>query len=325
MLATGCSRGEPVYELRGGTMGTSYSIAIVAPPAATDLESLQLAIEGRLADITLRMSTYEPASELSRFNAHGGTEWQTVSQALCDAIHASLQLSRETGGAFDITVGRLVDLWGFGPAGSRNTTPPAAEIEEALQLVGADKIETDCDVPAIKKTAPGVSADLSAYAKGLAVDELAGLLDERQIANYLVEIGGEIRAQGSNSRGNPWRIAVERPATNERGVQRVIDVTNRAVATSGDYRNFYTVDGARYSHTIDPQTGRPVTHQLAAVTVIAEQAARADALATALLVLGPRDGVSFATDKDIAALFLVYRDGEIDEIEAPAFAAVVAH
>ena len=322
LLAVACDRGGTTLELTGATMGTSYAVALSNPPGDTDLATLETEIGARLDSISSRMSTYEPESELSRFNARHSTDWLAVSAELCLAIRDALAISDATMGAFDITVGPLVDLWGFGPSGTRTTRPAEAEIALAMSSVGYEKVETDCNSPALRKLAPQLRIDMSAYAKGLAVDQLAELLDRRDLSDYLVEIGGEVRARGTNSRGQRWRVAIEQPAVNERKVQRVLSVTDKAVATSGDYRNFFIVDGRRYSHTIDPRTGVPVDHELAAVTVVADRTAQADALATALLVLGPEHGHQFAVDNDIAALFLVRSNGDIAALESGAFAAL---
>ena len=325
VLAVACEREAPVYELSGETMGTSYSVALAKPPEDTDFDSLKHKIEAQLATITSRMSTYEPDSELSRFNAEHSTDWQRVSAQLCLAIREAQAVSVATMGAFDITVGPLVDLWGFGPPGSRDTVPSAEEIEHALQSVGYRNLETNCDALAIRKHSPELRIDLSAFAKGLAVDYLSSLLDSEDLRNYVVEIGGEVRARGVNARGQAWRIAVERPNIKERGVQQVLNVSDKSVATSGDYRNYFTVDGKRYSHTIDPRTGAPVDHDLVAVTVVTSTAVWADGLATALLVLGPDEGLQFATDNSIAALFLVHRIDGVEALESPEFRAISQH
>lgn len=310
----------PEYELAGPVMGTTYSIKLVDPPGELDRDELGNSIRHRLEDIEQRFSTYRPSSELSRVNAALTTEWIPVSNELCSVIESAIELSRVTYGAFDITVGPLVLLWGFGPDSDRVSPPVDELIIEARGSVGFDKLDTDCSMPAVRKSLPGVSIDLSAFAKGFAVDEVTSLVSVHGAENFLVEIGGELCTRGHNADRSPWAIAIEKPDATGRSVQSVVNVTDQCLATSGDYRNFFEHDGVRYSHTLDPETGWPVTHDTAAVTVIAESAARADGLATALLVHGVEDGLEFADNDSIAAFFLVRQDDGLAEQSSSAFA-----
>ena len=313
----------PEYELAGNVMGTTFTVKLIEPAISVDRSELGRNISDRLEEIEQRFSTYRPSSELSLVNEAQTTDWIPVSLELCDVVASALAVSRRTNGAFDITVGPLVMLWGFGP-GSERTAPPGDElIAVARSAVGYEKVDTDCSQPAVQKTVSGVQVDLSAFVKGYAVDEVAWLLDERGVENYLVEIGGELRVAGHNSLAEPWAIAVEKPATGSRSVQSVVHISDSGMATSGDYRNFFEYDGIRYSHTIDPATGRPVTHDAAAVTVIGTNSAEADALATALLVMGPDSGLKFARDAGIAASFLLRRDPDFEELVTPEFAALL--
>lgn len=317
-----CDDGRFVeYELSGATMGTSFSVKLVAPPDDVDREKLQQDIRRTLERIEDLMSTYRAESELSAFNANLSTDWFGVSAELCAAIEQALSVCELTGGAFDVTIAPLVNLWGFGPGGTISTPPSGDRVTEALTLVGHSSLETRCATPALRKRHPGIVLDLSGWAKGYAVDELADLLDERTLTNYLVEIGGELRLRGHNAGGEAWSIAIERPVAGARGVQTVVRLTDAAVATSGDYRNFFERDGVRYSHTIDPRTGRPVEHELASVTVIDESAAFADGMATGLLVLGPDAGLELATGGNLAAYFLVRAEDGFEERMTPAFRA----
>ncbi len=322
----GCSdspREWPVQELVGSTMGTTFSIKLVAPPENLDLPALQQDIEEVLDGINRTMSTYLGDSELSRFNASERTDWIDVSQELCQAIEAAQVVSEFTGGAFDVTVGPLVNLWGFGPAESAYEPPGNDTITMTMENIGYKKLHVDCTIPALRKESPGVYVDLSAFAKGHAVDEVAELLDARALPDYLVEIGGEMRMRGTNARGELWAIAVETPDRAGRSVQTVLRLTDSAMATSGDYRNFFEHDGRFYSHTIDPRTGYPVTHNGASVTVVADTAAFADAAATALLVLGPDAGMKLAERESIAAYFLLRLGSEFEESMSSLFTAKV--
>ena len=323
IIAIGCSSEDSLlssYDLRGNTMGTTYNVTLVEPPTDTNLEQLQVSIQGKLEHIENIASTYRANSELSRFNANPSTEWISVNPEFCDMIAAAQDISETTGGAFDITVGPLVNLWGFGPPQSEDELPTDEEVAAAQLKVGNMNLQTNCEQSLLRKTIADVYVDLSGWAKGYAVDEIAALLDANQLTNYLVEIGGELRVSGHNAEQRKFAIAVEKPLQNNKMDYSVVRLSNVAVATSGDYRNFYEHDGQRYSHTIDPRSGRPVTHDLTGVTVITESTAYADAMATALLVLGPEDGHELAEQLDLASYFLVRTDHGIEEITTSQFA-----
>ncbi|MDH3534078.1 MAG: FAD:protein FMN transferase [Gammaproteobacteria bacterium] len=325
-LVTACSESSrqlPVAELSGSAMGTAYSVKIVSPPDGLDVAALQQEVDQQLAGIEQQMSTYIADSELSSFNAHRGMDWFEVSGELCRLVADALSISAASGGAFDITVGPLVNLWGFGPDGSAAEPPDAHLIAVLLDSVGSAALHADCSMPALRKNCPDVYVDLSAIAKGYGVDRLAALLDGRELRNYLVEIGGELRVRGKNAKADAWAVAIEAPLRSGRSVHAIVKVTDAAVATSGDYRNYFEHDGSVYSHTIDPRTGYPVAHTAASVTVVADEAAFADAMATALLVLGPEDGLALAERDGIAAYYLVRQDGAIDARLSSKFAAEV--
>jgi thiamine biosynthesis lipoprotein len=236
-----------------------------------------------------------------------------VPQIVCIAVADALSISELTGGAFDITVGPVVDLWGFGPEGSRSEPPEASMIAAARERVGYGRVAADCKRPALRKDRGDVRIDLSAYAKGFAVDRVAELLDAQGMTDYMVEIGGELRARGRSESGGPWRIAIESPTASGGHVQRIIEPGVAGMATSGDYRNYFEVGERRYSHTIDPRLGAPVSHDLAAVTVVDEKAAFADAMATALLVLGPGEGMRLAERQGLAVYFQQRAGAEVVE------------
>lgn len=286
-------------------MGTSFNIAIVDPAPGLPLDQLASQIRDRLEQIENVASTYRESSDLGRFNLDQSTDWIVVSDDLCRMVFRAAAIGRETGGAFDITIGPLVDLWGFGPGDSSGTPPSDFDVETAREAVGLEKLDIDCDQSRLRKSVATTELDLSGWAKGYAVDQLAELLDAVGQDNYLVEIGGELRVKGRNADDLPFAIAIENPAAAVFEGLTIIRVTNTGIATSGDYRNFFEHQGIRYSHTLDPATGRPVTHTLSAVTVIHPSTAYADALATALLVLGPSAGLEYANSHKLAALFAV--------------------
>lgn len=315
-----CGRGGPAeHYFAGPTMGTEYHVKIVADLDPARRDQAARAIEEALGRVNALMSTYRPDSELSRLNRHEGPEPFPLSPETAAVFAAALEICAETNGAFDITVGPLVNAYGFGP--DAYTDPPdTALIAELRGRVGCHLVALDPARATVAKARPDVYCDLSAIAKGHGVDAVAAALDNLGIARYMVEVGGEVRARGANLRGQPWRIGIERPDTAARGLHRAIPLRDTAMATSGDYRNFREIDGRRVSHTIDPRTGRPVAHDLASVTVLHPECARADAYATALMVLGPELGAAFAEEKNLAALFLIHTgDGPIQERATPAF------
>ena len=319
---TACSPpSAPTLEFSGDAMGTSYSVRIVAanPPG----DALAAALGEGIDELEQLASTWIADSDVSRFNADSRTDWFPVDPDVCELVALAGNISRRTGGAFDITVGPLVELWGFGSGGSRSAPPAAAEIDALRPHTGHAKVTADCARPAIRKSHPSVRIDLSAIAKGFAADRLASTLDAAGIGRYLVEVGGELKLKGLNAENKPWAIAIEKPLADRRTVQAVVNVTDRGMATSGDYRNFFEVDGQRYSHTIDPRTGHPVTHAAASVSVIADTAAGADALATALLVLGPEEGMALAKREGIDAYFLLRNKDAIDATMTDGFAALL--
>ena len=325
-LLIGCGPGtapeDPVLALEGRTMGTTWSLRIAAPPAGLDAEALEAAIVERLAAINALMSTYDPASQLSRFNEAPPDVWFEVDPELLEVVRVAAELSEATDGAFDVTVGPLVNLWGFGPGATpaADEVPTDAAVAAALARTGWRRLELREAPPALRKSGR-LYVDLSAIAKGYGVDEIAELVSAAGAERFLAEIGGELRARGTNARGVPWQVGIEVPDASRRGLAReAVGLDGDAVATSGDYRNFFTVDGVRYSHTIDPTTGRPVIHDVASVTVIHPSAMWADGWATALNVLGAERGLAIAEERGLPVSFILYRDEDLEETASSAFA-----
>jgi thiamine biosynthesis lipoprotein len=309
------------YEFNGHAMGTSFSVKVVSGPLAEEERArLRRGIEAELDAVNQRMSTYLETSELTQLNRHAGVDPLPVSAELLTVLVAARAAGTVTRGAFDITVAPLVNAWGFGPDGRPPSAPTPADLARLGELTGWNRIEIDDRTSTVRKAAPGVICDLSGVAKGYAVDRVADWLGEAGYANHLVEVGGEIRAGGGNRSGRPWRIAVERPLAGAREVQRIVPLRDLAMATSGDYRNYYEQDGVRYSHIIDPRSRRSIRHRLASVSVIERFCMAADALATGLLVLGDEEGYTVAMESDLAVLFLVRRpDGSFVEKATPKF------
>lgn len=288
--------------ISGSTMGTTYTVRIPGCPEAM-CDALEQDIEARLAALNRQLSHYDPNSELSAFNNFGEPDWFSVSGDLYNVVAYARVLSRQSDGAFDVTVGPAVDAWGFGPEPGERV-PSDAEMREAMANVGHTKLAQRSDPPALRKSVPGMRLDLSGVAKGYAVDQLALLIESRGFDNYLVEIGGEVRASGTRADGWPWRIGLEPPDA-EMPIEYIVTLGSEAIASSGDYRNYFMVDGRRYSHTLDPRTGSPVQHELAGVSIIQPSAMQADALATLLMVLGPDRGIAFAQENELPALFFI--------------------
>jgi thiamine biosynthesis lipoprotein len=306
--------GEPAFrDYDGSTMGTYYRVTARCPEDVSGL------IERELVAVNQEMSTYIVDSALSRFNAAPVGDWIDVPKPLADVLDAALKLSRESAGAFDVTVGPLVNLWGFGPpdpaksAAALASVPDSARIAAVRLRVGFGKLEVHADPPRLRKSAD-LYVDLSAIAKGHGVDRLADRLTGAGCSNLLVDIGGEVRAIGRSPSNRAWRIGVEVPDPDSFGaIQRVIQLEDMAAATSGDYRNFRDLGTERYSHTIDPTTGYPVTHNLASVTVLHPSAMWADGYATALNVLGPAAGFALAERLGLPALFIIREESGFDE------------
>ncbi len=318
-VLAGCQR-EPeaqVIGFTGLTMGTSFSLRWVDRDPQRVAE-LQPKVALLLKQVNQQMSTYIPDSELSRFNQAPAETTMQVSPGLIQVVAEALRISRLTDGAFDVTVGPLVNLWGFGPDGRVVNAPSQQKIDELLTRIGYQQISVSPqDGTLSKKGAQYV--DLSAIAKGYGVDQVAELLEQNGVQSYLVEIGGELRAKGLKPDGSDWRVAIESPLSGERAVERVISVSDTGIATSGDYRNYFEENGIRFSHTIDPRTGYPIRHKLASVTVLRPTCAEADALATSLMVMGDEKGVQFARDHQIAAFFIIKQDQGFRELSTPEF------
>lgn len=291
----------------GNTMGTTYTIKlIVSRERQLDAQNTQQAIDDLLIDFNQSLSTYIKSAEIMRINAAPHGQWINASPRFMTVLNLSQNLSELTGGAFDVTVMPLINLWGFGPNWQQASTPSQYQIDEALKHIGYRSIEINDSNTALKKH-KNLSVDFSAVAKGYGVDEVADYLWSQGFHHFMVEIGGELRVHGHNASGLPWRIGVENPSSE--GTIKPIQVSEVGIATSGDYRNYFEKDGVRFSHTIDPKTGKPITHNLASVTVIAGTAAKADALATAFNVMGGAKALALAESEGIA-IYLIERTAE---------------
>lgn len=309
LLASGCAErrfglAPGLHAFQGPTMGSHYTVKLFAPGIGPgDLGAAQAAVEAALAGVVAKMSTFDPASELVRFNRHASRAPFALSADTLRVLAAAGEVSAASRGAFDITVAPVVDAWGFGPNG-RRARPREEELRVARAVVGWRALAVDATAGTVAKAHPGVAMDLSGIAKGYGTDLAAGALERLGFDRYMVEVGGEIRARGTNANGTPWRVGIERPDAMPQRAHRVVPLAGQALATSGDYRIYFEDGGRRYSHEIDPARGEPAAHGLASVSVVAADCTRADAWSTALFVLGPEAGYALATARGLAAHFI---------------------
>ena len=327
VLTLGCegavSTVPQAVTLSGKTMGTTYSIKCWSEAPWSESNTLQADVDTLLAEINQQMSTYLPDSEISQFNVAPAGEWFAVSAETALVAGHALHYYKITDGASDVTVGPLVKLWDFGPGrhaiGARLKPPSDELLASTKAKTGGGHFEARLDPPALRKAIEHLEVDFSSLAKGFAVDKVSHLLKTNSFAHHMVEIGGEVRASGTRVDGKPWRIGVEVPGAGQHALHQVISLQNKALATSGDYRNFRVVDEKRVSHIIDPRTGRPLPYRGWSVTVIASSCMEADALATALLVLGEDRGYNWCEKHGVAAQFLIRQDRKVVEKSTPRF------
>lgn len=317
MLLAGCEQPPQQVHLSGPTMGTTYNIKYIVQDGQPSSQDLQTEVDRLLEQVNDQMSTYRKDSELSRFNQHQSTDPYEVSEQTATVVKEAIRLNQVTQGALDVTVGPLVNLWGFGPEARPEVVPSDEELAERKANVGIHHLSVDANK--LSKDLPHLYVDLSTIAKGWGVDVVADYLQSEGIHNYMVEVGGEIRLKGLNRDGVPWRIAVEKPTVDERSVQEIIEPGDMAIATSGDYRNYFERDGVRYSHIIDPQTGRPIHNRVVSVTVLDKSCMTADGLATGLMVLGDKKGIEIAEQNQIPVFMIVKTDDGFKEVASSAF------
>ena len=308
LILTACQQESQYTKLSGNTMGTKYNLTFQSNKVP--VEQLKQAVTQELETINQLMSTYIPDSEINQFNALRSDECFQFSDATWLVLVAAKDIYHQTNGAFDITVGPLIQRWGFDAVEYDDKVPSDEEIVSLKEAVGTDKLQFDFEGQCISKTSPELTINLSAIAKGYAVDQLANIMEEFAIENYLVEIGGETKGQGINVHGYPWRIEVEKPASNLNQQQLlIVALNNTSIATSGDYRNYFEVNGQRFSHTIDPTTGYPITHNLTSVSVVHPSNMYADAYATAFSVMGSEASLEFADQYQLPVL-VIQREGQ---------------
>ena len=300
----------------GPTMGTTYTVKFYTTPDVEGSRSLKDDVNSVLVKVNKLMSTYDPTSELSEFNKLSAGRSVDISNDMAYVLDKALLISQMTHGEYDVTVGPLVNLWGFGPGKRKDRVPSDEEIEQAKSRVGYQYLKLDGNRLSKEKN---IYVDLSSIAKGYVIDEIGRVLESRGVKSYLVEVGGEILSKGVKPDGTFWKVAIESPAGGHEVANTVIELDDVAVATSGDYRNYFEKNGVRYSHTINPVTGKPVTHRLVSVSVVDSNTTMADGLATAITALGPDKGLKFAQQHNIAAYFLIKTDFGFEEQHSDAF------
>lgn len=317
ILLTGCDNASApatpkaaVTVLEGKTMGTFWRVSVVGVDKAR-AEELRTKVQTQLDGDDRLLSTWKNDSALMRFNHSRSTTPWPVNEAMADIVTESLRIGRKTQGAMDITVGPLVNLWGFGPDKQPVSTPTQAQIDAAKARTGLDKLTVinRADRQYLQKSIPDLYVDLSTVGEGYAADHLARLMTEEGISRYLVSVGGALVSRGMNADGQPWRVAIQKPTDRENAVQAIVDINGHGISTSGSYRNYYELDGKRISHVIDPQTGRPITHKLVSVTVIAPTALEADAWDTGLMVLGTEKAQQVVREQGLA-VYMIMKEGD---------------
>jgi thiamine biosynthesis lipoprotein len=312
-----CSRPPQELVLSGPTMGTMYNVKVVGTPGTLDAAAVRRELDAILESIDLEMSTYRSDSAIARFNESDSTDWIEVPPGLARVVAAAREVSERSRGAFDITIAPLIAAWGFGPSGEPVALPTTDEIEALRERMGYALLEARLDPAALRKGHPALTIDVNGIAPGYAVDLIAEKFAALGLRNFLIDIGGEVLARGRNARGEPWRIAVERP--DEDGVPfKVLSLQDSSVTTSGEYRHFFERDGVRYSHTIDPRSGHPIA-SFGSVCVVGPSTLAVDAWATALNVLGPVEGLELAEREGIAAMYIVIEDGKLIAKASSAF------
>jgi thiamine biosynthesis lipoprotein len=303
---TGCWFSERVEEFSGPTMGSTYTIKYVRGQSSPGIDLLKRETESILAEVDLQLSTYRADSVIEKFNQAPAGSCQVMPAGLLELVDAGYALHEESDGLLDLTLEPVLNLWGFGPQARAEKVPTPEALAAAMSRVGmqhlrrqGEQLCKDVDL----------QLDFNSIAAGYAVDKIVQRLSELGVSRYMIEVTGELKAAGLKPDGQPWRIGLEAPQDGQRVAQRVLAVDGYGISTSGDYRNYFEEDGQRYSHTLDPSTGKPINHQLAAVTVVDKSTLRADGLSTVLMVMGTERGLAFAERKGIAAFF-VTREGD---------------
>ncbi|WP_380179359.1 FAD:protein FMN transferase ApbE [Kalamiella sp. sgz302252] len=329
ILLSGCdnpreSPGASALVLEGRTMGTFWRVSLANVDASRQ-EKLQKAVQSLLDSDDQELSTWKKDSVISRFNQYRGSEPQPVSDNMADIVTMALRIGQKTAGKMDITVGPLVNLWGFGPVKQPKATPTQAEIEAARALTGLRHLRViqRSEGAYLQKDLPDLYVDLSTMGEGFATDHLARLMEKEGINNYLVSVGGAVLTRGHNAEGKAWKVAIQKPTDKENAVQALVDLQGHGISTSGSYRNYYELNGKRISHIIDPTTGEPIQHKLVSATVIATTALEADGWDTGLMVLGEEKAKALALREHLAVYLIAKQGDSFTSWMSPQFKAFI--
>jgi len=325
VLLGACQPAPTQTRIQGKTMGTYYAVTLSDPFPGGE-PALQQEVDALLARMNHEISTYDPDSLISRFNQGSGQPPLAIPATMARIVQQGIDAGHLTKGKLDVTVGPLVNLWGFGPDKRPVKRPSADQIASARQKVGIDRLTLtpEGDHFLLGKAIPALYLDLSTLGEGAASDEIAGVLEQKGVHNYLIEVAGAVRSKGHNAKGNPWRVAIVEPSDRPGAIEDVVTPNGMAVSTAGSYRNYYELDGKRYSHIIDPATGQPVTHRLVSASVITPTALEADALDTALMVMGPERAMAFAREHKLAVYLIEKTDQGFVASHTPEFAPYLA-
>jgi len=299
-------------------MGTQYTVKVIVGSAAHSRERIQNEIDAILERIDSEMSTYRADSAISRFNANPSTDWIGVPKELVEVVSIARRISERSGGAFDITVAPLINAWGFGANGESDVLPTPTQLDAMREYVGYQLLDTRDDPAALRKRDPRVMLDVNGIAPGYAVDLIASRLRALGLENFMIDIGGEVLARGTNASGETWRIAVERPLDTEPTPFTIVELANRSITTSGEYRHYFERDGTRYSHTIDPRSAHPIESR-GSVAIVGDSSAEIDAWATALNVLGPHAGIELAERESLSVMYVIVEGDALRARESSRF------
>jgi len=315
-----------IITVSGKAMGGTWSVKVRQLPPKQTQEQLQAMVAAALERVEGQMSTYRPGSALSQFNKHRGTDWFSVPAELAGVVDEAQRVSEQSGGAFDVTIGTLVNLWGFGPEISglgKGQVPAEEDIAAARSHVGYARLHVQLSPPALRKDDPEIFVDLGGIGKGYAAGQMAVALDAAGLKDYLITFDNEVRARGVSDQHRAWHAALELPKSDSRRMTREFELHDEAISSSGDYRTFFQLGGHRYCHEIDPRTGRPIAHAMASVSVAHASSTYADAISTALIVLGPKEGEALAKQLNLKAIWVNRGQSRFETKWTPAFEPLI--
>ena len=308
------------FKINGKTMGTYYIVNVVDPPKNVSKKKLKVEVSKTLEEINKKLSNWDNSSEVSFLNQNKTLLPVIISEDLFNVINASNLIHIKSEGFFDITIDPLIELWGFGYRNKKKKVPSQIEIKNALKLVNQSKVlQLNPENLSITKSNKDVSINLSSIAKGYGIDLIGQKLEKLGIENYLIDIGGDILTKGKNKVDKDWVIGIENPNLIKRLIKEIVNITDKGIATSGDYKNFYEENGVQYSHILNPNSGKPIIHNTKSVTIIHDNAMMADGWATALLALGSIKGLEIAEKNEIASLFIIKEKNNFIKIKSSEF------